>query len=219
MLGGSETWREVVGVVGDTKHWGLGHAVNPEMYLPIAQQVTPFMTLVIRTRGEPLAMVNAVGEQVRALDPQLTVSKPVSMDEVIARSESHRTFFLSMLASFAGLALTLAGLGIYAVMAYSVTQRTHEIGVRMALGAQARDVGRLVLSEGVRMAIVGVILGIGGALALTRFLEKLLFDVTTTDPLTFVVVPMVLVLVALVACWMPARRAADVDPQVALRYE
>lgn len=217
--GNEEIKREVVGVVGDVKHWGLDKSVNPEMYLPIAQQPTPFVTLVMRTAGEPLSFVPALREQVRALDADLPISAPQAMDDVIAASESQRKFFLTLMAAFAGLALVLAGLGIYAVMAYNVTQRTHEIGVRMALGAQTMDVGRLIVGEGARLAVVGIALGVAGALALTHLLKNLLYGVTATDPLTFALVPLLLATVALAACAIPARRAAKVDPMVALRHE
>lgn len=220
VIGGqTETRREVVGVVGNTRHWGLGREVNPEMYIPIAQQPTPFMTLVVRTAGEPLSFAGAVREQVRALDPQLPVSAPLTGEALIAQSESQRSFFLTLMAAFAGIALTLAGLGIYAVMAYSVTQRRQEIGVRLALGAQARDIRAMVMGEGARLVLAGVLLGTGGALALTRLLEQLLYGVSPTDPLTFAAVPVVLALVAFAACAMPARRASRIDPMVALRYE
>ncbi len=217
--GNEEIKREVVGVVGDVKHWGLDNPVNPEMYIPITQEPTPFVTLMIRTAGEPLSFVPALREQVRALDADLPISAPQTMDDVIAASESQRKFFLTLMTAFAGLALVLAGLGIYAVMAYNVTQRTHEIGVRMALGAQTMDVGRLIVGEGARLAVVGIALGAAGALALTHLLKNLLYGVTATDPLTFALVPLLLATVALAACAIPARRAAKVDPVVALRHE
>ncbi|MGH9795925.1 MAG: ABC transporter permease [Candidatus Acidiferrales bacterium] len=217
--GNEEVKREVVGVVGDVKHWGLDQPVNPEMYIPITQQPTPFVTLVMGTAGEPLSFVPALREQVRALDADLPISAPQTLDDVIAASESQRKFFLTLMAAFAGLALVLAGLGIYAVMAYNVTQRTHEIGVRMALGAQTLDVRRLIVGEGARLAVVGITLGVAGALGLTHLLKNLLYGVTATDPLTFALVPLLLATVALAACAIPARRAAKVDPMVALRHE
>ncbi len=219
IIGGSETRWEIVGVVGNTRHWALGREVNPEMYVPIAQQSTPIMTLVVRTAGDPMSFAGSVREQVRALDPQLPIAGLRTMDEVIAQSESQRTFVLSLIGAFAGLGLTLAGLGIYAVMAYNVTQRTHEIGVRMALGARAADIRRLVVREGLLLGALGISIGVAGALYLTRFLEKQLFEVRAKDPLTMVVVAGILLSVALLASWVPARRATKVDPMVALRYE
>ena len=220
IIGGQvEVRREVVGVVGNTRHWGLGREVNPEMYIPMTQQPTPFMTLVVRTAGEPVGFAGAVREQIRALDSQLPIAAPQTGDALIAQSESQRSFFLTLMAAFAGIALALAGLGIYAVMAYNVTQRRQEFGVRLALGAQRSDIRAMVLGEGARLALVGVVLGTGGALALTHLLKNLLYEVTPTDPLTFTAVPVVLALVALAACVLPARRASKTDPMVALRYE
>jgi putative ABC transport system permease protein len=217
--GATEVRREVVGVVGNTRHWGLGREVNPEMYIPLAQQPTPFMTLVVRTSGEPAAFAGALRQQMRTVDSQLPVSALQSGDELLAQSESQRSFFLTLLAAFAGIALTLAGLGIHAVMAYNVAQRRQEIGVRLALGARARDIRAMVLGEGSKLALAGVALGVAGALALTRLLEQLLYGVSATDPLTFLSVPVLLAGVALAACAAPARRAAKVDPMIALRYE
>jgi putative ABC transport system permease protein len=220
VIGGQqEIRREVVGVVGNTRHWGLGQPVNPEMYIPFSQQPAPFMTLVVRTAGDPIGAVPSIREQVRALDPNLPISQSASMETVIAGSESHRRFVLALMASFAGLALALAALGIYAVMAYNVAQRTHEIGVRMALGAQARDIRWLVVSEGARLALLGAVIGLAGALALTRLLGKLLYGVKPADPITLVTVPLLLMLMACAASYLPARRATRVDPMVALRHE
>jgi putative ABC transport system permease protein len=217
--GNGEVKREVVGVVGNTRHWGLGREVNPEMYIPVTQQPNPSMTLVMRTAGDPQGFAGAMREQVRALDAQLPISAPRTMEEVIAQSESQRSFFLTLMAAFAGIALTLASLGIYAVMACNVTQRRQEIGVRLALGAQAGDIRALVMREGARLAAGGVVLGLGGALVLTNFLKNLLYEVTAVDPLTFVAMAALLTAVALLASYLPARRATRVDPLVALRYE
>jgi putative ABC transport system permease protein len=220
VVGGREETRwEIVGVVGNTRHWGLGREANPEMYIPIAKQPTPFMTLVVRTAGDPLGFTASVREQIRAMDAQLPISAPLAGADLIAQSESQRSFFLTLMAAFAGLALLLAGLGIYAVMAYNVAQRRQEFGVRLALGAQGRDIRGMVIGEGARLALAGVLLGTAGALALTHLLKNLLYEVTATDPMTFAAVPVVLALVAFAACALPARRAAKVDPMVALRYE
>jgi putative ABC transport system permease protein len=218
-LGGTEVWREVVGVVGDVKHWGLDANVNPEMYLPIAQTPTGFMNVVVRARGEPAALMETVRGVVRRFDKQLPAGRMRTMDDVMATWLSPRRFVFVLLGVFAGVALVLAGVGLYGLMNQLVAQRAHEIGIRMALGAQKRDVMELVVSNGMRLALLGLAVGLAGGLALTQFLGKLLYGVQPTDPITFVAVAMLLGAVALLACWIPARRATRVDPMVALRYE
>jgi predicted permease len=218
-VAGTERWREVVGVVGDVKHWGLDQSARPEMYFPPAQEPEAQATLVVRAAGDPMSLVPALRDEVRRLDAELPMGAPVLMERVVERSVSPRWFFLTLMAVFAGLALVLAALGIYSVTAYSVAQRTHEIGVRMSLGARVRDVRRLVLGETLRLSAGGVGLGLVGALMLGRFIEKQLFGVPPTDPLTLAAVAGVLMGVSLLAGDVPARRAARVNPTVALRRE
>jgi putative ABC transport system permease protein len=216
---GAEAWLEVVGVVGDVKHWGLDQAARPEMYLTPAQSPWAQATLVVRAAGDPMALVPALREQVRGLDAELPMGLPVLMEHVVESSVSSRRFFLTLMTIFGGLALLLAGLGIYSVTAYGVAQRTHEIGVRMSLGARVRDVRRLVLGETLRMSATGVATGLAGALLLGRFIEKQLFGVTPADPVTLAGVATLLLGVSLLAGDVPARRAARVDPTTALRQE
>jgi predicted permease len=218
--------RTVVGVVADVRHKGLDAETKAQMYLPHAQfpstdSTFPInrMSLVVRGRGDPLALAPAVRREVRALDPEVPVSRVRSMEEVLSTSASVRELNVMLLSVFAAVALTLAAVGIYGVMAYTVTQRTKEIGVRMALGASAGEVQRLVLRQGLLLAGAGVLLGAVGAAVLGRLLTTLLFGVTPTDPAIFAAVTAVLAAVALLATYLPARRATRVSPMVALRYE
>ena len=214
-------WFTIIGVVGDVKHFGLDLPEQPAMYSPYAQ-ADPWkrwMTFVARTQSEPGAMSQAIKQQIWKVDSQLPVSEVKTMSEVTAASFAARRFNMLLLALFAGLALMLAAIGIYGVMSYAVTQRTQEIGIRMALGARATDVLRLIIRNGLTLTLLGVVIGLAGAFALTRLLTTLLFGVKPTDTLTFVVVSALLIFVALLACYLPARRATKVDPLVALRYE
>ncbi len=215
-FGGGQEWREIIGVVGNTKHWGLEKEVNPEMYLPGFYRG---ITLLVRTAGEPLSLTSALRAQVRELDRELPLDTVQTLESVMAHSVASPRFYTLLLGLFAAVALLLAAAGIYGVMAYSVEQRTHEIGIRMALGAQTSDVLKLVVGQGLLLALVGVVIGVGAAFALTRLMTKLLFEVTATDPLTFVFIALLLTAVAWLACYIPARRATKVDPMVALRYE
>jgi predicted permease len=211
-------WMEIVGVVRDVKH-ELNLAVTPEYYLPHAQDSWNAMVLVARTKVEPGSLAPQIRQQVWAIDKDQPVFDVRTMQEVRSISVTLYTFSSVMVGIFAGVALLLAAFGIYGVMAFVVTQRTHEIGVRMALGARATDVLKLVVRNGMSLALIGVVAGLAGAFALTRLLQSLLFGVTPTDALTFAVVTLGLLLVALLACYIPARRATKVDPLVALRYE
>jgi putative ABC transport system permease protein len=221
MLTGSsgQPWREIVGVIRDVHHRGLDEPSRPEMYFPFAQLPSPGLTLVLRTEGEPRGSVAAVASAVRSIDADQPLGAVRTMDELLTRSVAGRRFPLLLLATFATLALVLAAVGIYGVMSFLVAQRRHEIGVRMALGAEAKDVRRLVVGQGMRLVLAGLALGALGAFALTRVLRGLLFAVSATDPLTFGAVALLLVLVALAACWIPARRATRIDPLAALRYD
>ncbi len=219
---GLPRWMTVIGVVGDVKHSGLNQPTDPAVYTPFAQndeRWRRFMTLAIRTPEASPGLVEEVKRQIWSLDGQLPVSDVHAMDDLLAVSLAQQRFNMLLLALFAALALILAAVGIYGAMAYAVNQRTHEIGIRAALGAQRRDVLRLVMRDGAKIALFGIAFGIVGALALTRLMASLLFAVKPTDPATFVGVAMLLALVALAACYIPARRAMRVDPMVALRYE
>ena len=177
------------------------------------------MNLVVRTASDPVSMVPAIRSQVLSVDKDQPVSDIMTMEQRVAKSVAAKRFVMSLLGAFSILALGLAAVGIYGVMAYLVTQRTQEIGVRMALGAQKRDVLKLVVGKGMALAVIGTTIGLVASLALTRLMRSLLFEVTPTDWLTFVISSTVLLIVALFACYLPARRAAKVDPLVALRYE
>ncbi len=215
-----EKSREVVGVVGDVKGDGLD-VLDPvaTLYAPLAQQPTPYMSLVVRTSSPPNTLVSAVSGAVHEVDRQQPALDVITMDEMVANSLSHQRFNMLLLSAFSGLALLLAVIGIYSVLAYSVRRRMREIGVRMALGAQRGDILRMILGQGTRLALIGAGIGIAAALGLTRLMSSQLFGVTATDPVTFVSVAALIVLVALLACYIPARRATRVDPMIALRYE
>jgi putative ABC transport system permease protein len=210
---------QVVGVVGDIRNFALGEAPKPAAYFPVRQMSPDDAFLVVQAVRDPAALVSTVRDAVSAVDKNEPISSFATMNQLIWRSVSEPRVRSIVLATFGGLALLLAIIGIYAVMSYAVTERTHEIGVRIALGAQRGDVLRMVIREGMLLAAVGIVTGVGGALALTRFLRSLLFEIKTTDPATFVGVSILLLLVALAACYIPARRAMRVDPMVALRYE
>ncbi|HJQ25173.1 MAG TPA: ABC transporter permease [Blastocatellia bacterium] len=211
---------EIVGVVGDVKYRGLGDEVAPAIYLSLQQ--TPFFAVFVTARAgvaDPLSLTSAIRAEVNELDTDLAVADPNTMERLMYESVGDVRLRTALIAAFAALAVLLAGVGIYGVMSYSVTQRTHELGVRLALGAQTGDVMRLVLRQGMRVILIGVGLGLAAALALTRLLESLLFNVSTADPATFVVITLLLAGIALLACYLPARRATKVDPMIALRYE
>lgn len=212
--------REIVGVVGDTKA-SLDTDAGSQMYVPYAQDANwGSLTLAMRTTtSDPASLAPAVRNEIRSLDKSLPVYNVKTMDDVLAASVADRRTSMLLFSTFAVVAMLLSMIGIYGVTAYYVTQRTHEIGIRMALGAQLRDVIKLVLKRGVTLALVGVAVGVAGALALTRLLSTLLFGVTAFDAATFAAVSLGLIAVAVIACYIPARRATKVDPLVALRYE
>src|SRR5690242_6371674 len=218
-----KVWFTIVGVVEDTKNAGMDKPAGPELYIQVRQVAKNFLggqiNFVARTSNESLAMDSSIRSAVRELDPTLPVYNLRSMNEVVSRSMVQPRFLAILLATFSGIALFLAAIGIYGVMAYSVAQRTQEIGVRMALGAQQLHVLRLIFGQSLVMLLIGTAIGLAGAFALTRLMRTLLFEVTATDPLTYVSVVGLLTVVALLACYIPARRAAKVDPLIALRYE
>ncbi|MEN3332597.1 MAG: putative transport system permease protein [Blastocatellia bacterium] len=220
--GPRDQWMTIIGVTGDVRHASLAEAAEPTVFTLYEQQDQPWkrwMFVVVRSKDEPARLARLVQEQVWTIDKQLPVTSIQLMSEVVASSVSSQRFNLVLLGLFAAVALGLAAIGIYGVMSYTVTQRTHEIGVRMALGASAADVLRMVVRQGMTLAGLGVMIGLGAAFALTRLMTSLLFAVSATDPLTFVAISLVLAGVALGACFVPARRATRVDPMVALRYE
>ena len=216
-------WKEIVGIVADIRQMGIDEPVKAEMYLPY-QQITDWpgylpRDLAIRTNGDTSNLAGPVRQIIREVDPDQPVSNVVTMAELLGEEAAQRRMGMIMLAGFAALALLLASLGIYGVLAYFVTQHTNEIGVRQALGATPRNILFLVLRKGMVLTLAGVVIGLIAAFALTRLMSSLLFGVAAADPLTFASVPLLLVLVALFACYIPARRATKVDPLVALRYE
>ena len=212
-------WFTVVGVAGDIKNGGLDRATGTELYFPFAQQTRNTAYLLVRTKRDPMALVGAVHNEIRSLDRALPISNVRTMEDVMSASRARPRFLTLLLTLFSSISLLLAALGIYGVISFSVAQRTSEIGVRMALGAQSADVLRLVSATGIRLAIAGTIIGGVGAFALTRTLSGLLFGVSEVDPGTFLAMAGVLVAVTMLACYIPARRASRVDPTVALRYE
>jgi len=215
----NEPWFTIVGVVSAVRHQRMQEETRPSVYLPHQKIPSSGMTLVARTSVNPNDFIGAVRREVAQLDPDLPVSEVATMEKVVAESIWQPRLYAMLFAVFAGGALLLAVIGIYGVMAFLVQTRTHEIGVRMALGATARDVFRLIVGRGMKLAVVGVVIGVGGAIALTRLMQSLLFNTSATDPFTFVLISLLLSLAAFFACYIPARRAAKVDPLVALRYE
>jgi putative ABC transport system permease protein len=216
---GPVVYREIVGIVGDVKQYGLDQETPVETYEPFNQQPFGSMALVVRTTGDPTSLSGAIRSEVLSLDKEQPVSSIKPLAQLVSASIAQQRFAMLLLGVFAAVAMVLASVGIYGVMSYSVTQRTHEIGIRMALGAGQRDVLRLVVGHGMLLTLIGVAIGLGIAFLLTHVMAALLFGVSATDLTTFVVFSVSLTAVALVACLVPARRALKVDPMVALRYE
>jgi putative ABC transport system permease protein len=223
-----EPTRQIVGIVGDVRGAALNLDPQPTMYIPWAQlsdaqnanltEIAP-LAWVVRTRGEPYSMSSAIENELRQASGGLPVSRPRTMEEIVARSTARSDFNMLLLTIFAGSALLLAAIGIYGLMAYSVQQRTQEIGIRLALGADALRVRNMILFQGMSVALIGVVIGLASAFGLTRVIASFLFGVTARDPAVFVAVPVLLVAVAMFGIWFPARRAACVDPVIALRTE
>ena len=216
---GQDMTCEIVGIVGDVRPGGLDTEPRPEVYLPYAQSPDHGITYLVRTEGDPLSLLPAVKEKIREVNSNQTFASIATIEQLVERSISQRRFNLMLLGSFAVLALVLAGVGLYGLISFTTAQRTHEIGIRMALGAQRGAVLKLVVGEGMRLALLGVAIGLAAAFGLTRLMASLLFGVSATDPATFGLIALVLASVALLASYIPARRATTVDPMEALRYE
>jgi putative ABC transport system permease protein len=217
---GEAEMRDIVGVVSDIKHRSLATDAQPEVYVPYAQlPISNSMMLLLRTETDPHSLVSAARAEVHALDKDLPIYEVRTLDQYFSEAVAHPRFNGLLLTVFACVALILTTIGLFGVMSYSVTQRTHEIGIRTALGAQSRDVLKLVVKQGMTLALIGVAIGLITSLALTRLMKSLLFGVGATDPATFVSVALLLTCVALLACYVPARRATKVDPMIALRCE
>ncbi len=212
-------WNTVAGVVGDVKDFPYSPAAEPAFYFPMSQGSPPEMILAVRADADPLQLVEAVRGEVRALDKDLPLAEVKTLETIAATAVAGQRFTLWLVGLFALTALVLSAIGLYSVLSYLAAQRTHEIGIRMALGAKRRDVLRLLIGQGMSLALLGVTLGLVASFGLTRLLKNLLFNVSATDPLTFAAIALLLTTVALLACYIPARRATKVDPLVALRYE
>jgi putative ABC transport system permease protein len=211
-------WWTIAGVIQDVRQ-GIASEIDPVAFLPMEQSPTAEMSLVIRSQVPPESLAKAVREQVAALDRDLPVYEVETMDAVMAGETASQKFNAYLLGFFAGLAVLLAAVGIYGVMAYAVSQRTREIGIRMALGAAPSQVRGMMLRQGLSLALIGIAGGLAASFALTRLMRNLLYGIKPTDPVTFAGVSAILLIVALGACWIPARRATRVDPTIALRYE
>jgi putative ABC transport system permease protein len=212
-------WTTIVGVVGDVKNDELSTEDDSAMYVSFSQEPSRIMTLLLRTEGDPSSFVPAVRREVNSIDPDLALADIKTMDQLMSKSLGQSRYRVVLLGIFAIGALILAAVGIYGVIAYAVSQRTREIGIRIALGAQKRDVFRLIVGHGMILSVIGVVIGVAASLMLTRFMSSLLYGVSSTDPMTFTSVVLLLITVALLACAIPARRATRVDPMVALRNE
>jgi putative ABC transport system permease protein len=217
--GAKGPWREVVGVVADTRNYMLQREPWPEIYIPYQQDPTLVMTFVLRCKGDPMALASGLRRAVESVDPDVPASRIETMDDVVEKLVAPTRFKLILLGSFAALALILGAVGLYGVVSYGVTERTREIGIRMAIGAERNDVLELVIVQGFKLTLMGVGLGALGALCLTRFLSSLLYGIKPKDPQTLLAVSVILTIVALLASYIPARRATKVQPTVALRQE
>jgi putative ABC transport system permease protein len=210
---------EVIGVVGDVKKIALDDRLMPEIYWPYMQRVRGASYIAIRTLQEPTTLAPEVRSRIVGVDPKAIVSRVSTMDQMVSSALKRPRFNVILLTIFAATALLLASVGLYGVMSYSVTERTKEIGIRMALGAERRTILRLVIGRGLTLTAAGIVIGLAVAFALTRLIASLLFGISATDPLTFGAIALLLFAIAMLACYVPARRATKVDPMVALRYE
>jgi predicted permease len=209
----------IVGVVGDTRELALSAPPPPVIYQPFVDDAQGYLKVIVRTAGDPGTLAAPLRAALRTVDPGLPIDELHPMSEMMAESVATERFYATLVAIFAALALFIAAAGLHALIGYTVVRRTHELGVRMALGAEARQVLTLVVGRGARLALAGIVLGLGGALAATRVLKRMLFEIAPTDPLIFVTVSIGLAIVALVASYLPARQATRVDPMIALRTE
>jgi putative ABC transport system permease protein len=212
-------WYTIVGVVGDVKQEGMAVETRPEVYEPFPQMANSYMNFVVRTSGDPNSLIPSVRAEIKAVDKDVPPYNISSMDEVLSMNVKKQQFTMLLLIVFAAMALLLASIGIYGVLSYAVSQRTSEMGIRMALGAERRNVLTLVIGQGFKLIIIGLVVGLIGAFGLTRLMITLLFNVRSTDPGTFAVVAVFLALTGLAACYIPARRATRINPLIALRYE
>lgn len=212
-------WIKIVGVVRDTKLYGLANPARLEVYIPFRQNPSSAMQLLVESKIDSRALVSEIRGAVASVDKDQPIVGIATMNQLRSQSMNGRQATLILLGAFSALALVLAAIGIYGVISYSVAQRTHEIGIRMALGAQHQDVVRMVLRQGGKIALIGTAIGVAVAIGLTRLMSSLLFSVSANDPLTFAGVALLLLAVAMLACYIPARRAVRVDPMIALRYE
>jgi ABC-type transport system, involved in lipoprotein release, permease component len=216
---GSDAWREIVGIVGDVKQYGLDRETTLQAYEPYMHMPFSNMTFVVRSTTDPSSLFQSIRSRLRNVDKDQPLTSMKLLDQIVSESTGQRRFSATLLTAFAGVALILATVGLYGVMAYLVTQRTHEIGLRMALGAARTSVFRLIVGQGLVLTAFGLVIGLAGALALTRLMSSMLYETSATDPLTFAGIPIALALVSFFASYLPARRAMKVDPIVALRYE
>jgi putative ABC transport system permease protein len=216
---GPQTWREIVGIVGDTKQYGLDQTSPAQVYEPLAQMPFSFMTFVVKTTGNPMTLARAIEQRIQRVDPEQPVTRARPLQQIVNGSIADSRTGMLLLSVFAGIALLLAATGLYGVMAYSVTQQTREIGLRMALGAERGRVLKLVVGHGMLLTTIGLLIGLAGSLALTRLLHDFLFETSPTDPVIFTGISLMLACISLLACSIPAWRASNVDPVVALRHE
>ena len=216
---GDGTTGTIVGIIGDAKQYYLSEEQQPQVYDCYSQFPGIFATVAARTTVEPMSLAQAVREAVWKVDKDQPMWKLRSEEFLLSRNIADKRFLMLLMSIFAGLALTITAVGLYGVVSYAVGQRTQEIGIRMALGARTRDILAMILRQGMGVALIGVAVGLGAAFALTRLMASLLYGTSATDPLAFIVIALLLVSVALLACYVPARRATKVDPMIALRYE
>jgi putative ABC transport system permease protein len=212
-------WITIVGVVGNVRHLAIETEPRPEIYRHYMTFPLSSPAIVVRSSSDPKKLIAGIRAQVQTIDAELSIANIHTMDELMARSVAGRRFSMTLLAIFACVAILLAAVGLYGVMSYSVVQRTHELGVRMALGASRRDVVTLVVGQAARLAVAGIAIGLIAAIALTRLMGNMLYEISATDPATFAAVALLIGTVALLASYVPARRATRVDPMVALRHE